>query len=154
MRRYGLIIGIICILGLGACSEKKQDSALLSRSFLESSWERFDFVYNDIEITKPTTYNLSLTAAFDPTYAYDNLMVVFTIFDADGNPFRAKGYKFRIKDAEGNWKSDLVDGQYVFTLPVNSELSINEPGKYRFQIENRMPITPLEGIKEITLNQN
>lgn len=154
MRRVGLIIGLICLLGLGACREEKHDNALLSRSFTESSWERFDFIYKDIEINKPTTYNLSLTASFDPSYAYDDLTLVFTIFDSNGNPFRAKGYKFKLKDGDGNWKSELVDGEYVFTLPINSELSINEPGTYRFQVENRMPITPLEGVKEIRLNRN
>jgi hypothetical protein len=31
---------------------------------------------------------------------------------------------------------------------------IADPGVYRFQIENRMPITPLVGVKELTLFNN
>lgn len=151
MKRGLLALAAVCLMGLFSCSSNKKGDVILSRSFPTSSWERFDFIEDDIEIKKPTTYDLVLTATFDPSYSPDNLTVVFTIFDADGRPFRTKSYKFRLKDGYGAWKSELVDGYYHFTLPINSELTVNEPGTYRFQLENRMPITPLTGIHEIAI---
>ena len=139
---------MICLF---SCDSNKKGEALLSRSFPTSSWERFDFIKNDVEIKKPVTYNLVMDASFDPSYSSDVISVVFTVFDADGRPFRTKSYKFRVKDGYGNWNSELVDGYYHFSFPINNELTINEPGTYRFQLESRMPITPLTGIREIAI---
>jgi gliding motility-associated lipoprotein GldH len=118
------------------------------------SWERFDFVKSDIEINKATTYDLALSVSFDSTYTYDYLSVVFTVFDSYDNPLRTKAYQFRLKEKDGSWKSTPVDDSYHFSFPINSELTINEPGVYRFQLESRMPITPLYGIKEISIIRN
>lgn len=117
-------------------------------------WERFDFVTSELDIKKPTTYDLSLSVSFDPAYAYNHFSVVFTIFDNEGNPFRSKSYKYMVKDVEGNWKSTLENGHYHFTFPINSELSINEPGHYKCQLESHMPITPLMGVKEVAIIYN
>ena len=78
-------------------------------------------------------------------------VVVFTVFDNYDHPLRTKGYKFNLKEKDGSWKSSLTDGSYHFSFPINSELSINEPGKYTFQLENRMPITPLSGINSVEI---
>lgn len=151
MKKGFLAFGVLCLICLISCNSSKKGETMLFRSFPTASWERFDFIKEDVEIKKPTTYDLVLTASFDPSYAPDNLTVVFTVFDDDERPFRTKSYKFRLKDGYGAWKSELVDGCYHFTLPINSELTINEPGTYRFQLENRMPITPLTGIHEIAI---
>lgn len=154
MRKVLYSLGLLLLLGLGSCQSGKEDHKLLSRTFTPTGWERFDFIEKEVTLKQPTTYNLSMEVTFDPSYAYDHLAVVFTVFDANRNPLRAKNYQFRLKDADGAWKSEFHDGAYTFTLPINSELSLNEPGTYTFQLENRMPITPLEGIKQITiLNQ-
>ena len=151
MKKGFLVLTAVCLIGLFSCSSGKKGDVLLTRSFPTSSWERFDFIKNDIEIKKPVTYNLVMAASFEPTYSSYVISVVFTVFDADERPFRTKSYKFRLKDGFGNWNSELVDGYYRFTFPINSELTINEPGTYRFQLENRMPITPLTGIHDIAI---
>lgn len=151
MKRYYFIFGIICLLGLSSCNIGKKSDVLLSRSFPTSSWERFDFITCERTIEQPTTYNLSLTATFNPSYPYDHISLVFTVFDEYDSPFRSKEYKFRLKEKDGSWKSTLEDNHYRFTLPINSELTINTPGKYKFQLESHMPITPLTGIEEIAI---
>lgn len=138
------------LIGLASC-ESSSSNVLLYRTFPTMSWERFDFVQENIEITKATTFDLVLNASFDPSYANKDLSVVFTVFDSYGNPFRTRAYKFQVKENDGSWKSILEEGAYHFTFPINSELNINEPGTYVFQVENRMPITPLYGIKEISI---
>ena len=151
MKRFLFVLSLICLLGLTACHSGKKENVLLSRTFPTYCWERFDFITRDITLEKPTTYDLALKVAFDPSYEYNHLMVVFTIFDTDDQPLRSKGYKFQLKEPDGSWKSELVDGSYHFILPINNELSLNEPGTYKFQLESRMPVTPLLGIKEISI---
>lgn len=152
MKRLLLVFGLICVAGLYSCSIGDKDKHLLVRSFPTLSWERFDYVENKIEIQKPNTYNLILNASFDPSYTYDYFSVVFSVFDGKGDLIRSRNYKFRLKEKDGSWKSTLTEGAYHFTFPINSELTINDPGVYLFQLENRMPTTPLYGIKEISIN--
>jgi hypothetical protein len=80
--------------------------------------------------------------------------LVFTVFDEHGNPYRAKGYKFNLKDNEDHWNVEKVNGCYTYTLPINKRLTIVDPGKYQFRLEQKMPITPVIGVKELTLINN
>ena len=153
MKRPILIALALCLLCIG-CRNQKDDGNLLHREFYQTVWERFDFVSNNIEIDVPTTFDLGMRISFTDEYPYENISLVFTVFSSDNTPYRSKGYKFRLKDNQGNWNSELVNGCYTFELPINKALQLTEPGIYRFQIEQTMPITPLVGVKEMTLFDN
>ena len=142
---------LLCLTG---CGEQTDNKELLQRSFYETIWERFDYVTKDIEITKATTYDLSLRISFTDDYPYNEIQMIFTVFDENENPYRAKGYKFALKDEEGNWNVEKKDGCYTYTLPINKQLTITDPGKYQFRLEQKMPITPVVGVKELTLLNN
>lgn len=153
MKRHVIIAILLCAFFCG-CRQQEKNAELIHRDFYETLWERFDYVRNDVEIKEATTYDLGLRISFTDKYAYDNISLVFTIFDSKGTPYRSRGYKFDLKDAEGQWKSELKDGCYTFELPINKSLQITEPGIYRFQIEYRMPITPILGVKSLSLYNN
>ncbi len=143
-----------CLFCLCGCGRQEENAELLQRSFYNTVWERFDYVRNDVEVKAPTTYNLSMRISFTDDYPYDNFSMVFAVIDAEGNPYRAKGYKFKLKDADGQWNCEKKDDCYTFVLPINKQLQITDPGKYQFKIEQRMPITPIVGVKEIALLNN
>ena len=145
------ILMVLAMFVLPACSEKTDDGIVLHRSFHNDTWERFDYVFDSVELKSEKTYDLSMRIGFTDAYAYDDFSMVFTVFDASGNPYRARGYKFKLKDSEGNWNAQPTDGCYTFVLPINKELRIAEPGTYRFQVEYRMPKTPITGVRELTL---
>lgn len=126
----------------------------MQRSFYDTVWERFDFVRADVVVEEPTTFDLSMRISFTEEYPYDYIDLVFAVLTSDGDRYRGKAYKPKLKDADGNWSSELKDGCYTFILPINKELRINDPGTYRFQIEQKMPITPLVGVKELTILNN
>lgn len=149
MKKIVLIVG--CLLCLFGCMQKEENKVVLHREFYETLWERFDYVQDSIEVKAETTYDLSLKIAFTDDYSYKDFSMVFTVFSSDGEPYRSKTYKFNLKDDEGNWNVEKVDGCHTFVLPINKSLRISEVGTYIFQIENRMPITPLVGVKELTL---
>lgn len=148
MRKF---VWVLCLIGLVACHSNRNGNALISRNFPTLSWERFDFLEETLDLKKSVSYDLVLSATFTPEYPFDYFEMAFTVFDDHDHPLRAKNYQFKLKDRDGVWKSELVEGEYRFTFPVNSNLTLNEPGKYKLQIENRMPITPLLGVKEIKL---
>jgi gliding motility-associated lipoprotein GldH len=145
---------MLCCLGLCGCRHEQKNAELLHRSFYNCIWERFDYVRNKIEVKEETTFDLSMKISFTEEYPYKDFSMVFTVFTENDEPYRSKGYKFNLKDAEDHWNSELVDGCYTFELPINKNLMITEPGIYCFQIENKMPITPLVGVKELTLINN
>ena len=43
--------------GFASCHSQRDDVALMSRDFLAQGWERFDFITNTLEVSKPTTLN-------------------------------------------------------------------------------------------------
>lgn len=153
MKRVVTITLLAALLFVG-CSRQTKVAEVLHRDFYATTWERFDYVYNDLVLKEETSFDLTLRMGFTNDYPYDDFSMVFTIFDGNGNPYRSKGYKFNLKDDDGNWKSQMKDGSYTFEFPINKQLTITEPGTYRFQIEYRMPITPIVGVKELTLVNN
>lgn len=153
MKVYRILV-LLFFLSLFGCGQQVNNKELLQRSFYETVWERFDYVTKDIDITKATTYNLSLRISFTDDYPYGDISLVFTVFDEHETPYRAKGYKFKLKDEEGHWNVEKVDGCYTFTLPINKQLMITDPGKYQFRLEQKMPITPVVGVKDLVLINN
>ena len=152
MKRHLVILLAAFVLCLAGCQNSETKPELVSRSFYDTIWERFDYVSDKVTITEPTTFNLTMSISFTDDYPYNNFSMVFTVFDANDNPYRSKGYQFKLKDAEGQWNVQKTDdGCYTFELPINKSLQITEAGTYRFQIENRMPTTPLVGVKQLTL---
>lgn len=153
MKRPIIIAFALCLLCIG-CQNQKDNGDILHRKFYQTVWERFDFVSNNIEIEEPTTFNLGMRISFTDEYSYEYISLVFTVFTSDNTPYRSKGYKFRLKDSQGNWNSELVNGCYTFELPINKALQLTESGTYRFQIEQTMPVTPIVGVKGLTLFDN
>ena len=153
MKRITLLLLVLCC-GLLGCGSREMDRELIQRSFYNTVWERFDYLDKDVEITNPTTFNLSLQMSFTDDYPYDYIDLVFVVFTPEGDRYRAKEYIPKLKDADGQWSAELVDGCYTFEIPINKDLQINDQGTYRFHIEQKMPITPLVGVKEMKLLNN
>lgn len=150
MKRHFYIALLLSLLFSG-CARQEKSGEVIHREFYQAVWERFDYANNEIEVAHPTTFDLGLRISFTDEYPYETISLVFSVFTSDNTPYRSKGYKFRVKDTEGHWSSDCVGGCYIFDLPINKAMEINEAGTYRFQIEQTMPITPLVGVKELVL---
>lgn len=150
--KHFVFVFILCTgFVFSSCTDQKKNNTIIERDFLHDVWERFDYVYSDIAIETPTVYDLNLDIWFTDEYDYSYFAMDFVVFDSNGDPYRARTYNFSLKDENG-WKSEQKDGLYHFSLPVNKELLLSDSGTYRMQIENRMPITPVTGVRRLTLS--
>lgn len=153
MKRFTLLLLVFCSCLIG-CGSQEKNREVIQRSFYNTVWERFDYVYKDIEITEPTMFNLSMQISFTDDYPYDYIDFVFSVLTSEGERYRGKEYIPKLKDADGKWNAECVDGCYTFNIPINKDLQINDKGTYRFHIEQKMPITPIVGVKELTIINN
>ena len=154
MKRTLIYLALFACLTMASCGRQESNSTLIERTFHADTWERFDYVSNTIEVKESTTYDLSLNISFTEAYLYDDFSMVFTVFSADETPYRSRAYKFKLKDTSGGWNSQLTNGCYTFELPINKAFQITEAGTHRFQIEYRMPVTPIAGVRHLSLVAN
>ena len=154
------IILIFNVLVMTSCF-KKQDKVIITRDFQSEQWGRFDFLEADFEVLKaPMTsdvvMDIVVSDVYPNIYPYhgaenEMFVIVLSVNGPDGGS-RAREYKFRLKDAEGNFKSEKVDGYYHFELPLINEMSFSEKGEYHFKVENKYTKDPLYGIKSLNIN--
>lgn len=157
--RFLIAIAVITIaLGVVSCSDK-QDTLVMSKDFAEEKWGRFDFLKVDYNLLKaPTTVDviMELTVSEDfpnvyPFYKNDKEMLFCMSVEFPDGSHRVRDYKYPLKDRDGNWKSEKIDGYYHFKFMLISELNISESGICKFTIENKYSKDPLCGIKNMTI---
>ena len=160
-KRVDLLIVLIMIaLCFVSCSEK-QSADVLSREFEGEIWHRFDYLtasYNVVKapMTADMVLEVEVSDVYPNIYPYHDeesecLTIALTINGPDGSR-RSREYQYRLKDAEGNFKSEKVDGYYHYSLPLINEMSFSESGEYVFKIENKYSKEPLYGIKSLKIN--
>lgn len=157
---WAFIALIIFALSFAACT-KKQDPVVLSRDFQDEKWDRFDFLeatYNVVKapMTADLVMDIEVSDVYPNIYPYhigedEFFVIVMSVKGPDGGN-RSREYKFRLKDRDGNFKSEKVNGYYHFELPLISEMSFNEKGDYYFKVENKYSKDPLCGIKSLNIN--
>lgn len=159
-RVLSILFSVLTLVILLASCAKEQDVIVVSTDFQGEKWGRFDYINASYNVSKaPMTADLELNIAvsdvFPNIYPYhddDNgvFQFVMTITSPDGSR-RSREYSFRLKDSEGNFKSQNIGGYYNFELPLISEMSFNEAGDYQFKIENKYSKDPLYGIKSLSV---
>lgn len=158
---FFILIGLIIItLGVVSCKEE-QGADVLSREFDGEIWHRFDYLTASYKVVKaPMTADLVLEVevsdVYPDNYPYHSdddecLTIDMTISYPSGSR-RSREYFYRLKDKDGNFKSEKVDGYYHYTLRLINEMSFDERGEYVFKIENKYSKEPLCGIKSLKIN--
>lgn len=153
-----VIVLVTIIMGFVSCSDR-QDTLVMSKDFAEEKWGRFDLLKVDYNLLKaPTTVDviMELTVSEDfpnvyPFYKNDRDLILCMLVEFPDGSHRVRDYKYPLKDRDGNWKSEKIDGYYHFKFMLISELNISESGICKFTIENKYSKDPLYGIKNMTI---
>lgn len=149
---------LFLVIFISSCS-KKSDNIVISNNFQNEEWPRFEYLNGEMKIDKaPVKYDVIMEVAVSDAYpniynVQDDCSLLFnlTIKNPEDSGSRSRDYRFTLKDKDGNWKADKVDGYYVFRLPIISEMTFSEKGLYNFKLENKYPKDPLYGIKSLSL---
>lgn len=153
----GLLFAVF--ISLTSCSSR-DNGIVISKEFTDEQWARFDYLEGNIDIDKTSEkYDVVMEVAVSDIFPniYENhqdnstLSVNLTIINPDNNGMRSRNYNFNLKDKDGNWKSENVNGYYIFKLPMISEMTFTEKGTYKFKLENKYSKDPLYGIKSLTI---
>ena len=148
------------MLGFASCS-KKQEGTVVVRDFQGEMWGRFDYIEAVYKVVKaPITADLVMEIEVSDVYPniypyHEDDKGLFTIalsVNAPDGSGRKREFNFRLKDKEGNFKSEKTDGYYRFELPLINDMSFDEVGEYRFKIENKYSKDPMYGIKRLSIN--
>lgn len=155
-----VIVLLIIALGFASCSER-QSAEVLSREFEGEVWSRFDYLTASYNVVKaPMTADLVLEIVVSDVYpniyphgnADEGVFSISMSINAPDGSRRSRDYRYRLKDSQGNFKAEKVDGYYHYSLPLINEMSFGEAGEYVFKIENKYPIDPLCGFKSLSIN--
>lgn len=147
-------LSILLFMILMMSCSKKQDDIIISTKFQGETWGRFDYLTAFYEVRKaPMTADVILEVVVNDDYPskYPNhqddgsFKINMTIKTPEGGS-RSRDYSFNLKDKDGNWKSEKINGCYTFNLPLISKMTFGEKGDYQFKIENKYPKDPLCGI--------
>lgn len=158
--RFYILIALIFTVLVAVSCDKKQDSTVLERDFQGEIWHRFDFIeakYNVVKAPMTADLVIELTVSdvypnIYPTHGDEGLFsITMSISGPDGSE-RVRDYKVKLKDSEGNFKSQKTDGYFCYELPMISGMSFSEAGEYEFKIENKYSKEPLYGIKRLKIS--
>lgn len=151
---------IILTLGLCSCS-KQQDGEVIVRDFDGEMWGRFDYIettYNVVKapITADLVMEIEVSDVYPNIYPYhegnDGLFPIALSINAPDGSSRSREFNFKLKDKDGNFKSEKVNGYYRYELPLIGEMSFDDVGEYHFKIENKYSKDPMYGIKRLSVN--
>ncbi len=155
-----LFIALILMVVVTMSCGKKQETLVVSRDFKSEQWGRFDFIEADYAVIKaPMTADVVLDIVVSDVYPNiypssedgGKFSISLCINAPDGGR-RSREYNFRLKDSDGRFKSEKIDGYYHYSLPLINEMNFYEAGNYHFKIENKYSKDPLCGIKSLTIN--
>ncbi len=148
MRKLSFFL-LISVLVFTSCNN---NSVFEQRQKFENyTWNRLKplmFEFN-IENTDQE-YNVFFTLRHITQYPYDDLKTNLTITSPSGEE-RTTVHTFKIKDSEGKFLGDGAGDLWDLKLPVKENMSFNEKGKYRFQIDNLMDYYDVVGLLDFGL---
>ena len=160
IREMRIFLKVLFLVVVFVSCSKHQDFVVINKSFDNEEWERFEYLNGKIEIADAASkYDIVMEVVVSDTYPsyYENhqkdgdLPFNMTIINPDNSGSRSRDYNFKLKDKEGNWKSDKRNGYYTFRLPVISEMTFSDDGVYEVKIENKYHRDPLAGIKSLKI---
>lgn len=159
--RYRLILFAMFVMTvfLSCGSREKQSNTIISKTFVDEQWGRFDYLVSSFEIVESEykcdlVLDLTVTDDFPNRYHHsdDNSFEInMTITAPDGSK-RSRNYSFRLQDDDGMWKSAKIGDVYPFELPLISDFVFFEKGEYLFKVENKYTRDPLQGIRTLRIN--
>lgn len=148
MKKTILLLAIIVAL-LTSCSKNKVFEKYITLK--NYKWKRDMPVTFEVDIKDATTnYDVTLALRHTTFYAFANIKVNVIITYPSGD-FRANEYDIFVRNTDGKFKGSGAGDLWDITYPVFMDITLPEPGIYKFEVWNVMPIVELPDIMDVGL---
>lgn len=114
------------------------------------SWDRYKILNFEVEVEEEQLLDFDLLLRHHPNYPYDHLDVNITFYTPSGATM-SRDYHFKLKDKDGNWKSDGMGDLWDINLSIRKEMKFSKSGRCKVRIENKMTKIKTPGIIEVGL---
>lgn len=136
---------------LTSCSGP-QNKEIVERNFYNNTWNRFDYINSEFEVKNISdVYQLVMDVKLTDEYPDEYVQFNLSVFYPNDGGYRSNNFRYRVKDVNGKWNTEQVDGFYNFEFTINSKLEFGDKGVYKFMIENKYPKFDLYGINQLHL---
>jgi gliding motility-associated lipoprotein GldH len=143
------LIQLFAILILITISCSRDDSVAKIRSFVNNTWERFDFVTFDFTIEEEeSVHNIYLLLRYNDDFPSEALLINFVMTMPSGEE-RIRDYKINLKEKDGTLSGVEKAGYHEKVFTIREGMRIAEAGNLNFEIENLMTKFFTPGIVEI-----
>jgi gliding motility-associated lipoprotein GldH len=143
------ILGFALGLMLSSCDSSRvyeTNIPVQNEAWPSSQWHVHEFETDDTV----GLYNMYLNLRNHKTYPFANLYVFFHTYLPNGT-YDKDTVQFILADPAGRWLGD-VSGEYVnHRVLFRRKFHFPETGQYKFEIEQGMRDTTLEGIADVGL---
>ena len=121
------------------------------RQFEDLSWNRFDILEFSAEVEEQQSpVDIFLNIRHLPEIPYKSMTISYTIYSPAGD-MRSSEYSFELIDQEGNSLSNCMGDYCDLMVPIREAFVFSEPGRVKFEIENKYTKMEMPGIIEVGL---
>jgi gliding motility-associated lipoprotein GldH len=114
-----------------------------------NKWKRDNIItFNvDIKDAKPN-YDITLALRHTPYYSFANIKVNVTLTFPSGD-IRTRDFNIFLRNPDGSFKGDVAGDLWDINYPVFNEITFPDPGIYKIEVQNIMPIVELPDIMDV-----
>jgi len=114
-------------------------------------WKRDNLVTFNVNVTDVNShYDVTLALRHTTYYAFANIKVNVTI-TYPGGDLRTNDFNIFVRNPDGSFEGDGAGDLWDITYPVFTDITFPDPGNYRFDVQNVMPIVELPDVMDVGL---
>jgi len=134
---------------LSSCGKDRVFKAI--HDFDNGKWAKSDIVTFEANIENADIeYDILIAVRHASAYPFANVIIGLTLETPSGEK-RMMEHSLIIRNTDGTFKGDGLGDIYDISVPVYKKVQFKTPGKFKFIIENRMPLVEMPGIMSIGL---
>lgn len=146
--KYSLLFLVLLFVSFGCNNSKVFEEY---EKFDNLNWNRFNNLEFEVSIEDmESEFDVYVSLRHLPEFPHKELPINLTIYSPTGE-MRTADHLLELADKERNNLSKCVGDYCDVSILVRKELSLYEPGIYRFIIENKWKKVDLPGIMEVGL---
>jgi len=132
---------------LTSCSKNKVFEKYIKID--NNKWKRDNIITFNVDIKDvKSNYDITLALRHSTYYSFANIKVNVTLTFPSGD-VRTRDFNIFLRNQDGSFKGDGAGDLWDITCPVFNQITCPDPGTYKIEVQNIMPIMELPDIMEV-----